>query len=231
VSLSRLQKQLTRDLKANPKKAGMLGLLAVLAAWFWAPLIFGGKPSQTVVQATPVPPAAAVRPAGQPTAGATADIRPAWQDLNRWMAEDAQMTSARLSESQRNPFANSPHLTASAAAQAKALAEKAVLAQLSQDDPQTRQQLAATPREDEIKSAQDLGLVLSATVITHGRRAALINGRVYEEGVALKADGMAFVVEEVRPDQVVLGRAGQQFKLAIKRSQKPITVKTAERVE
>ena len=37
MSLQKLQKKALRELKASPQKAGMLALLAVVAAWFWAP--------------------------------------------------------------------------------------------------------------------------------------------------------------------------------------------------
>ncbi|MGC3971074.1 MAG: hypothetical protein QM775_28185 [Pirellulales bacterium] len=38
--MASLAKQLKRDLTANPKKAGMLGVLCLVCAWFWGPLVF-----------------------------------------------------------------------------------------------------------------------------------------------------------------------------------------------
>ena len=41
VKIGNIAKQLRREATANPKKASVLGLLAVVALWFWAPLVWG----------------------------------------------------------------------------------------------------------------------------------------------------------------------------------------------
>ena len=41
MKLDKLVKQIGRDAAANPKKAALLGVMAVLALYFWAPLLVG----------------------------------------------------------------------------------------------------------------------------------------------------------------------------------------------
>src|ERR1700681_3555557 len=47
---SRFSVKLRREIAANPKKAGILALLLIVAIWFWAPLLgkWFGKPETDV---------------------------------------------------------------------------------------------------------------------------------------------------------------------------------------
>src|SRR5437762_1538891 len=111
--MSKLAKKLRRELKNNPKKGITLGLLLVIAGYFWAPLVMGwfgndadraaapaaasgaAAPGATVVQ----PPTAA------PSASPASPALPAytWQQLAGWIDEDARMRPA-VSVSPRDPF-------------------------------------------------------------------------------------------------------------------------------
>ena len=60
--------------------------------------------------------------------------------------------------------------------------------------------------------------MLSSTMIGTNKRAALINGRVYEEGSQISADGgLQFALATVETQRVLLERNGKQYPLEIKR--------------
>src|SRR5437762_3182183 len=62
---SRFTVRLRREIAANPKKAGILGLLLAVAIWFWIPLVAKWfiKPEMDVKDGLPTPNVAAPSPA------------------------------------------------------------------------------------------------------------------------------------------------------------------------
>ena len=111
MSLQKLQKKALRELKASPQKAAMLALLAVVAAWFWAPLVFKSNVrvrarATTVAAATPAPAAAA-----NPTPAASPPVSPnkqtSWREIATAIDRDPLMSPAPLAgiAEERNPFA------------------------------------------------------------------------------------------------------------------------------
>ena len=58
MKLDKLLKRLKRDAAASPQKAGALGLMVVVALYFWAPLVMKhlpkGKPKPGATAAGPV---------------------------------------------------------------------------------------------------------------------------------------------------------------------------------
>ena len=107
MSLNRLARQLRREAKANPKKAAVLGLLGLVAVYFWGPLVWGWC-------------VASEKPGGEPAAAGketvAADTAPAaiayaamessessnqpkieacpyrWGQLDQWMQADPMTT-------------------------------------------------------------------------------------------------------------------------------------------
>jgi len=169
VKLDKLAKQLRRDVAANPKKAIALGVMALVALYFWAPLVWrwvspeGGKKSKAlaalILTDDPEEPshAAKRRAAGK--------FR--WEKVRPLIAQDARMSPARFDLQWTDPFAATfwPAGDASAtnpAAQAKP--EAAVL--------------DFNPHE--------AGVVLSSVMIGNKRRTATINGRSYQVGESIK---------------------------------------------
>ncbi len=211
MSLQKLQKKALRELKASPQKAAMLALLGVVAAWFWAPLVF--KSNAHATPAAPLPVAAA------PAAGAPATLAPstvsaaqgkeqmAWTEVASAIDHDARMSPATLTglAEERNPFVPPVNL----AANDRDLAAKEDAKKKSEEDAAEAEQHAAGP--------DDLGLVLSSTLVGNSRRAALISGRTYELGSKIRVEGEAFRLVEVEPNRIVLERDGQQYTLSIKR--------------
>ncbi len=196
MNLQQFQQRLQRDLKRNPKQAAALGLLLVVAAWFWAPLVWGWLPkgSPAAPQAAS-PSLAAATAAGAPQAAdAPASERlPSWSELVDWMKNDPLMAPATHLPHDRNPFA-SPMVAAQEAEQSA-----------------SRAALAWTPEQ--------AGLVLSSTIVGPTRRTALINGRAYAQGRQIVQmhgqEPIVFQLAEVHPKHVVLVRDDQRYKLKL----------------
>jgi hypothetical protein len=210
MSLQKLQKKALRELKASPKKAAMLALLALVAAWFWAPLVMkphSSAPSQAppvaaAAPAAPIPTTGPARLAGQV---APPKQQMTWQDIAATIDRDPRMVPTTLTglAEDRNPFA--PPAGAAASDQATAEQEDGK----KSGDAVQPEKPAAEPDE--------LGLVLSSTLVGRSRRAALISGRTYELGSKIRVEGESFRLVEVEPNRIVLERDGQQYTLSIKR--------------
>ena len=224
---------------ANPKKAAALGLLLLVAAYFWAPLVWGyfGKGDQAGV-----PPVAAAPPPGAqgpaPNTAVPAPEVPAptplpvarhsWQQLARWIERDERMKPAAEVAGRRDPF--------------RPVRPPVVARQPASTKPNIKK------RADEITPAK-LGWTLTSTIIG-SRRMALIDGGAFalgdvivagEDGRAASADDqrrgrtgksnaqpqatgaqpgdkqqpVAFELVEVDARQVVLQRGGRRYTLKI----------------
>lgn len=202
-----LLKRLRREATANPKKAGLLGLLLLVAAYFWAPLLrqwistLENAPETSTAAAAPavdVPPTTAANAPTPSLANMPAPAPPKfhWRHLAQAIETDPQMRSAAPTAepgAQRDPFVDP---------------RPPVVAQAVPDPEPVRDDL--TPGE--------LGLVLSSTIVGESRRTAVINGKIYVPGRELEAsDGMVFVVSRIEPWGIVLERAGKQFELELPR--------------
>jgi len=194
-----LIKQLRREAARNPAKAGVLGLLVVVALWFWAPLVWGwiGSREGTSQPSPILPPqvtsnASGAAPASTATAAAPATT---WQQLVEWRKQDPRTTAADTLKTRRDPFHAIPAPVVEAEVKAAPKAAPVVL----------------TPEQ--------LGLKLSSTVVGSDRRVALINGRIFREGQVIKcgkeAQEILFRLAEIHSRHVVLERDGHRFELAI----------------
>ena len=218
--MDRLIKQLRRDFQKNPKKAGMLGLLFLVAGWFWLPLILPAekKPSKKMPTAAAVPTAADLV---SPTAAVAAPTW-RWQDLDRSLQQDPRMRSAgpAATNEQRNPFlahvapidadAAFDEILAEAAAEAEAEAQAAV--------------------QETVVAAADPGLLdtltlsLSSTIVGGRAKRAVINGRAFNEGETIGLEsGIPIVLAQVEPRRAIVAWNGRRRELRILRPGEPST--------
>ncbi len=205
MSLAKVQKQLVRDLKRSPAKAGALGLLCVVALWFWAPLVSGwfGKPrpksSKTPAQAATaaeVEPSD-VTPASPPVAAA---VQVPWRKIVGWREQDQRTQSALLTATESPPFVQK---------------RKDLI------DPGEIKIKDITSKNENPLDLTQLGLKLTSTMLGPKRRVAVINGRPYAEGDELEiGDALVFLVARVSDRGVVLQRNGRQFELIIEGKKK-----------
>ncbi len=217
MSLERLIKQLGKEARRSPKKAAVLGVLTLVAAWFWAPMVWswvvpGQSPKEAPMAqaaavggvsagpvATPVAPApvqaAATEAANRPQPAS----RPDWRQLVEWMGADRLTRPADLPQGLRDPFV--PPI---------------------QPEPLVAVEPEVEPEPAEAQAPVDpasLGLVLSSTIVGPQRRAARINNKTYRPGqtvVASKDDQQyEFILAEVHPRHVVLTRESVRYELSL----------------
>jgi len=196
VTFNRLLRQLRREATANPKRAVVLGLLAMVALWFWAPLVIGwlgGDDSEDMnARVEPVTKKATASSAAPAPAEGNKKPRPKWQDLAQWMDADRRTTAADSLPNERDPFTT-----------------RTVLQRVAVDEEPEDVPASVTP--------DGLGMALSSTIVGPQRRVARINGKSYRQGrmVRMTKDGreLSFLLAEVQPGKVVLSRDGEQFEL------------------
>jgi hypothetical protein len=190
VKLDKLAKQARRDLAANPKKAAILGLMLLVAAYFWGPLVWkwvapagkkGGKEGQTALILEDDP----AETVPQAKTGAARPFR--WEKVRQLIRSDRLMVPAAFERAWPNPFAPSPG------------AVKPVSAP-GGEVPAVPAGTAAQTAVAEI-TPQAVGLKLTSVAIGPRRRSATISGHTYREGdtIVLKgADKQAAISAEFR---------------------------------
>jgi hypothetical protein len=203
--MGKLGRRFRRELAASPKKAAVLGLLALVALYYWAPLVRGwvfknDDKGDAKLAATASPTPTATNPTATPTKTDVSQLP--WQQVVKLMESDPRTLAADATALRRDPFL----LPKPDGAKLQAEAEAAAKADAGQS-----QAAVATP--------QSLGLTLSSTIIGQGRRLARISGRTYEQGQAIRVlkDGqtVAFTLAEVHARRVVLTREKNKYELTI----------------
>jgi len=201
VNVERIVKQLRHEATANPKKAAVLGLLGVVALWFWAPLVWGwivpeDEEAEDAVVVTAAQPA---QPGGEPVRSDTAANEDApkaghpWRQLAEWMDNDPRTLPAELVADLRDPF----------------MTPKPQVAEAKPEEIPEELQQNVTP--------ESLGMALTSTVVGPRYAVARINKKSYRRGksVTLVKDGqqIEFKLTEIHRGRVVLEREGEKFEL------------------
>jgi hypothetical protein len=202
---SRFTVKLRREIEANPKKAGVLALLLVVAIWFWAPL-FGkwfGKTETDVKDGAPTPNVATASPTtglGASALGATESAlslksklpNRSWRQLVALIEQDPRMSPATELAAGRDPFKSLPTESA-------------------------EKKRAETAPEQPDLTPTAAGLVLTSTIVGRGQKIALIGGEAYKEGslVAAARGEADFRLVEIRPREVILERKGRLYNLSL----------------
>jgi hypothetical protein len=202
VKLDKLARQIRRDIMASPKKAAALGLMLLVALYFWAPMVWGwiGKGGKTKVAAgsgviledDPIDPVAKAN---------KAKLVFAWEKVRKQMAADPRMTPAMFDKNWTNPFRNLEQQRTQA------------VASITQ----------AAPRDPSELDPARAGLTLTGVVIGTRQRWATIGGENYLEGDLvrpLNADGepskdVEFLLARVDSYEVELERNGKRYRLVL----------------
>lgn len=213
VKLDKLAKQARRDLAANPKKAAILGLMLLVAAYFWGPLLWkwlapggkakGGKEGQTalILEDDPVEAAPQAKP------GALRPFR--WEKVRQQIRGDRFMVPAAYENHWPNPFAPLPVTT--------------VTQQPIEGESQAAIGAAKTEKE---LTPDTAGLTLASVTISPRLRTATIGGRTYREGATITVGGgedrtasaAAFRLVRVERQGVELEREGRTWWLEFDKS-------------
>ena len=178
MSIQYLKSQLHRELTANPKKVAILGLLLIVALYFWAPLVMGffpkSNPAAEKAKALQVMAKVAAPPSPNESQSTTtnASEHHRWQKIQEWIRADPRMQSAVIVDERRNPFLNPT-------------SEKSNLDSKKKQKPDPELLITLTPDR--------LGMKLSSTIVGSRRKLAVINGRSYllGEWVSAKSGALA----------------------------------------
>lgn len=207
MKLDKLLKRLKRDLSASPQKAAALGLMILVALYFWAPLIIkfvgGGQAkksiaSQVNLTAVPAITPVAVQPASDP-------VR--WDRVRAALAQDRFMLAAAHQTSWQNPFRRHPADTNTDDSQPAAETELKQPGEPAVASDDTRmKELAA-------------GIVVTSVLISARDRAAFIRGTTYRVGDVLEIGGengerkLELLLTSIDEDGVDVNLAGRTLRL------------------
>lgn len=189
-----------RDLKANPRKIAILGLLAATALYFWVPLakkLLSRPPAQ---EFNPQSMLAQLPGTGasSPTAAKTAAQDSPWNVVVETIEGHPLTKPLATLELAHDPFAPAPP---------------------QEKTPEVKPPTAVELAAQEAEALDQLGLKLTATSIGAFSRAATINDRAYRPGDTIEdADGKAWKLVEIGPRHVVLLREGRTVTLEAPRT-------------
>jgi len=218
MSFAKVTKQLKREVKANPTKAGALGVLCIVAAVFWGPLLFKSdeKPKKAAAAGT-----ATATTAGETAVAATSLPTLDWRVLAKGLASDPRtkaIVAGADGKGDGSPF------------RAKTAEEENEewFAQLDE--------LAGTNEEKTpvVAPVQPLDfdqfpLELTSTVVGSRVRTAVINGKARKVGGEIEQwNGGAVVLSEVEPRFAVVKWKDKRRKLSIPQpGDKPVSAAAA----
>ena len=204
--MSELWQRLQREAKANGKKAGLLAGLLLFGCCFWFPMLARAVvPKRAVAAASPAtghaaaptPSSVPAKPAENAATATDTDQGKFWSNLAQSLADDPMFQSAGVDSLSRDPFqvAETPE----------------PLPVLFVEEPKPK---------IEIKSVKEQRtLELNSTVISRTRRAALINGQLYQLGRPIQANGRNYRVTQIESHRVVLSSGEQTIELTLARPQ------------
>jgi hypothetical protein len=210
VKLEKLVKQIGRDATANPKKAALLGVMALLALYFWAPLLAGWI-APTKRKAAPTGNLALiltddpVEATEKTKAAQGGNFR--WEKVHQLMTSDPRMSSAEFDISWESPFAV-----------AAALQE---ITEATEAKDEAIEKAAALSKDI---SPEEAGLVASCVLIGPRRRTVMINGEVYGEQQTIVAPvkdglvGLEFRLVSIGRKEITFEREGRTYSLELMKS-------------
>lgn len=204
-----LVRRLKRELMANPAKAAVLGVLLIVAVWFWIPLIAGKSNQAPPAASSPASGsesvvggdgggAAQTLAAGSPTSGApSTNVNPLkWKQAVEAIRRDPSMQPALPLADARDPF--------------------------RRDESRIRdaEALAAATAAPRMTPAQ-AGIQLNSTAVGPKKRTALIGGKAYREGDTVRAakGNGAYKLVEIRRQSIMLEQDGARYQVWIPRAE------------
>jgi hypothetical protein len=211
VNLDKISKQLRRDMAANPKKAALLGLMVVVALYFWGPLAWKFLSAAQRKQRSTANMASLILTddpvdAAQPGKGrGTSKFR--WDKVRQLIRQDARMVSAKFDADWIDPFG-------------KGTDKRDVVVEAPPEDPAIAAAAAAAAAL--AIEPKDLGIVLGGVLIGPRTRVATINGEACREGdkisIIPKGDPTStieFSVHRIMRQSVQLEMNGRIFTLEL----------------
>lgn len=198
-----LWKQFQRDLRASWKKTAALVVLFLFGCCFWVPMMFSATKSKKAKTSSVSQAKSSSASTSNPISSETAPLTTErfWKSLSESLATDPLFQPADLSRVSRDLFS----VDRAFEPLPVLFAEEQVV-------------VAAKPRKEDVIAAPT-GLELKSTVVGRTRRIAMINGRIYQVGRSVLANGQQFRVASIEPNSVVLTAGEQSFELKLAKPQ------------
>lgn len=190
------------EIKANGKKAGLLAGLILFGCCFWIPMLARAvKPNHAsaavanhIATTVPSPPTANSLNVSGPV---PADSERFWSDLAKALSDDPMYHSADVESLSRDPFQGPGRVDPPAVA----VVEEPKVAENPKVEPEPQT------------------LLLSSTIISRTRKAALINGQLYQLGRRIQANGRSYLLAKIESHRVVLTSEEETIELTLARTQ------------
>lgn len=211
MNLRDLQARLLQDMKRSWAKTALLGVLLLVGLVFWLPPLFKsliGNSDRSIVDTSAKTKVLSVR-SSTPTKPDAAGVRgPAseefsWTTAEEWLRSDPAAKSAEMGLVRQNPFRLD-----------RDQFPPPILFESEPPRDADRSSVASVSTGTEA-SVDIKGAVLTSTIVSRARRAAMINDRLYSEGSLFKFDGQIFEVERILPNRVKLTQEGVVYYLTI----------------
>ena len=203
--MSDLWQRLQREAKANGKKAGLLAGLLLFGCCFWVPMLVRAVAPKRAVAAispaashaaAPTPASVPAKPAENTATATDTDQGKFWSNLAKSLADDPMFQTAGVDSLSRDPF--------------QVVEEPEPLPVLFVEE--------SKPKVEVTPVTEQRFLELNSTVISRTRRAALINGQLYQLGRSIQANGRNYRVTEIESNRVVLSSGEQTIELTLART-------------
>ncbi|MBA3312266.1 MAG: general secretion pathway protein GspB [Planctomycetota bacterium] len=205
-----LAERILREAKASPPKTAALGVLLAVGCYFWIPPVWNALHRTDATVEHDVATLAVAASAETPTPPTESDRSSdgsRWTELEKIRTEDALYQPAESTEVNANAFAfNHDILPLDAELAVDPPASKPVAKGRSNGE-------GGTTSVDLANLAQQLHL--RSTMIGGGRRAAVINNRVYSEGDVMLVAGRNVRLSSVASRRVTMDADGQSIELRI----------------
>lgn len=184
AKMGSLGKRLKRELVKSPAKAALLGLVCLIALWYWAPILgdcltgASNAPADIVVKpAETVGPDIGLIATAKENVGKTISTVCNWQSLAEWLDEDPRAKPAVATEGYRDPFRRAE----ASATQDVTRRIQELIRRIQEGAEEESTELVAPPEGPVEKQPEfsDLSLVLGGTIVGSQVRSATINGNTY----------------------------------------------------
>lgn len=204
VNLEKLARKLKKDLAANPKRGALLGLMLLVAGYFWAPLVMkwlgksGAKASPDkglVILGDDLP----IEQRDK------AKAQPRWDKILAWMEADPRMIS-RKPLAETHPFG------------------RRIPASVEVVEEPEEEATAPMPAAITDVTPQSLGAALNGVLIGSKIRQATINGETYRVGELVPfaskegSDKVEFELTQVNKNGVLLRRGRISYELTLEQT-------------
>lgn len=200
--MSELWQRFQNEVKANGKKALLLAGLFLFGCCFWVPMLLRAVTPPTVAAAPPAAQSLSLPTASNPLnsqTAATIDSDRFWSSLAKSLADDPMYRSAEIESLKRDPFRGTEVLVT--------------------PPPVIVTQETKPPEEPKVEEKKAEKLSLNSTIIGRSRRAALINGQLYQLGRRIQTNGRNYLLTTIESHRVVLSSEDETIELTLARPQ------------